>query len=123
MKIYLAGPMRGYPKFNHPAFDAAAAFLRGLGHEVFSPADEDRADYGAGIVDDASAGDLAEIEGKGFDLRVALAKDLAWICANADALAVLDGWEQSMGARAEVAVAEALGIPVYAARTFRDAAS
>ena len=36
MKIYLAGPMRGYDRNNFPAFDRAAAFLRGCGYLRFS---------------------------------------------------------------------------------------
>ena len=42
MRIYVAGPMRGFPLYNFPAFDAAAAELRRHGHTVISPADHDR---------------------------------------------------------------------------------
>ena len=42
VKIYLAGPMTGYDKFNFPAFDFWFDFLTQAGHSVFSPADNDR---------------------------------------------------------------------------------
>nr|QOL00358.1 hypothetical protein [uncultured organism] len=102
--IYVAGPMRGYEAFNFPAFDEATKWLRRLGYEVCNPAEHDRDVYGEITPENA--------EGKGFDLRAALAFDLDWIARNADAVAVLDGWEESNGANAEVALAHALGIPV-----------
>ena len=46
----------------------------------------------------------------GFNLREALGADLAWICAEADAVAMLPGWETSRGATAERATAIALGL-------------
>lgn len=108
MRIYVAGPMRGIPQFNFPAFDAAAERLRGEGHEVFNPADRDRRKHGTDV--NASAtGDLADVEHIGFSLRDALGDDTAWICKHADAIYLLDGWEASRGATAEKALAEALG--------------
>ena len=108
MRIYVAGPMRGIPQFNFPAFDAAAERLRGEGHEVFNPADRDRRKHGTDV--NASAtGDLADVEHTGFSLRDALGDDTAWICKHADAIYLLDGWEASRGATAEKALAEALG--------------
>ena len=110
MKIYLAGPMRGKPNFNFPAFDYASAKLREQGHEVFSPADHDREVNGAEIEINPT-GDEAICEAKfGFSIRDALGSDLDWICHNADAVALLPGWEQSTGANAERATAVALGI-------------
>ena len=112
MKIYLAGPMRGLPNFNFPAFDTAAAKLRSQGHTVFSPADHDREVNGPEIEHNPT-GDEAICAAKfGFDIRQALGADLAWICTHADAVALLPGWEKSKGANAERAVAIALDITV-----------
>ena len=38
--------MSGVPEFNFQAFDAAAAFLRSQGYEVFNPAEKDRSRLG-----------------------------------------------------------------------------
>lgn len=109
MKVYLAGPMRGYKDFNFPAFDAATAALREAGYEVFNPAERDRTVHGDNI--NASAnGDLADVPQ--FSLRNALGADLAWICSKAEGIVVLPGWEKSSGATAEVATARALSLPV-----------
>ena len=40
--VYIAGPMRGYPRFNFDAFDAAQSHLESLGYRVISPAALDR---------------------------------------------------------------------------------
>ena len=36
--------------------------------------------------------------------------DTKWICENADAIALLPGWEKSSGANAELALGKALGL-------------
>jgi Domain of unknown function (DUF5664)/Domain of unknown function (DUF4406) len=110
-RLYLAGPMRGYPDFNFPAFDAGAAGLRSADYEVFNPADHDRAQHGADV-NKSATGDLNDVAATGFSLRETLATDTSWIAAHADGIAVLDGWEGSKGALAEVALAHALGLPV-----------
>jgi hypothetical protein len=113
MKIYLAGPMRGIQEFNFPAFYAAAAKLRAEGHEVFSPAERDNEKHGTDISKGNATGDegLAALQ-HGFNLREALGADLAWICAHAQAVALLPGWQTSKGATAERAAGVALGLEI-----------
>jgi hypothetical protein len=109
MKAYLAGPMRGYPAFNFPAFMDAAERLTLAGLEVFNPAGQDTdAGYDFSACDGTE--DLASL---GFDLRDALAADLSFITLNAEALVALPGWEGSLGATAEVHAALALGLLVW----------
>lgn len=112
MKIYLAGPMRGKPNFNFPAFDYASARLRSQGHEVFSPADHDREINGPGIEINPTGDESLCEKTHGFSIRDALSADLNWICREADAVALLPGWEQSTGATAERATAIAVGLTV-----------
>lgn len=113
MKIYLAGPMRGIPEFNFPAFHEGAAKLRAQGHYVFSPAEADTKRHGKDISKGNKNGDESvAAKEHGFNLREALGVDLAFICAEADAIALLPGWENSKGANAERATAIALGLEV-----------
>lgn len=94
MKIYLAGPMRGYEEFNFPAFHREAARLRGAGHTVFSPAERDLED----------GFDPKNSVAKSIDYYMAI--DLPEVC-KADAVVVLPGWEESQGCTIEVAVGRA----------------
>lgn len=110
MKVYLAGPMRGYAHFNFPAFHAAAKWLRDQGYEVFSPAEKDLEREGSDFQDNNPEGSLEKATKQGFSLRAALGEDLAFICANAEGIAMLPGWEQSAGASAEMATAVALDL-------------
>lgn len=109
MKVYLAGPMRGYPGFNYPAFMAAARELEAAGLEVFNPAQND-IDKGHDLSGCTGHEDFMEL---GFDLGDALADDLDFICREADGVVLLPGWEESSGARAEVATALCLRLMVW----------
>ncbi|MCK1479341.1 DUF4406 domain-containing protein [Bradyrhizobium sp. 197] len=113
MKIYVAGPMRGIPEFNFPAFNAAADKLRAEGHLVFNPAEKDNERHGTDI-SKGNANGCEETAAKehGFNLREALGVDLGWICAEGEAVALLPGWENSKGAKAEKAAADALGLEI-----------
>lgn len=122
MKVYLAGPMRGYPKYNFPAFEFAAEKLRKEGYEVFSPAEkgeEKLLEKDPGFSKGSSgfqSGDHT-VEGSSlqyqldFRRKVFLA-DTAYICQHADAVFLMEGWEKSSGAVAEKALAEAIGLEV-----------
>lgn len=90
-RIYIAGPMTGLPEFNFPAFNAAAALLRGLGFEVENPAENPTPECGSWLA----------------YMRMAVCQ-----VANVDAVVLLPGWERSRGASVEFHLAEGLGLPV-----------
>lgn len=108
MNIYIAGPMRGHPEFNHPSFFAAEAVLNSAGHSTFNPARRDAEEAGLDVT--GMSGDMGEVEN--FSLREALHADMEYITLHADAIYMLEGWENSSGARAEKALAEALCLKV-----------
>lgn len=110
MKIYLAGPMRGYENFNFPAFDYAAEKLRAEGHYVFSPAERDRTIHGNKLEQNVTGDERVAEKAVGFSLREALAADLNYIAHYATGIALLPGWEKSSGVAAELALAKALGL-------------
>lgn len=91
MKIYVAGPMTGLPDFNYPAFHAAAAALRAVGHQVENPAENP---------------DPACKSWAGY-MRMALAQ-----LVTCDAIYLLKGWERSKGANIECDLAFVLGLEI-----------
>lgn len=101
---YIAGPMRGIPYFNYPAFEDAAQRLRNAGWLVQSPRENDKesghAESRTGAAEDAKP------------LKYYMATDLSQVCKS-DAVFLLEGWEHSQGALLEFNVAQYLGIPVF----------
>lgn len=104
MKVYLAGPMTGLPRWNFDAFAAAAAELRAAGYDVTSPHEFD--------LDDGFDPD-APVEGfTQDDLHAAMRRDVQAVLG-VDAVVLLPGWHDSTGARLEASVASAIGTPTY----------
>lgn len=102
MKVYIAGPMRGIPEFNYPAFYAAAAAWERRGWDVVNPADldiQERAVNEEPTYEDYMRRDITEL-------------------LSVDAIALLPGWQRSEGANVEVTVAKAIGLEIYDAVTF-----
>ena len=99
-RIYLAGKMSGLPDFNYPAFRAEAVRLRALGYTVENPADNPEPACGTWL---------------GY-MRTAVAQ-----LATCDAIALLDGWQDSRGACVERTLADGLGLPVLRAKDITEA--
>lgn len=112
--VYIAGPMRHRPQFNFPAFYAAEAELSRAGYVVHNPARHDAESLGldckkfpTGDFKDAGWSD----EQINYFMREAFAWDMQCVC-EADAIALLPGWEQSAGVAVELAVANLLKLEV-----------
>lgn len=107
MRIYIAGPMRGIPLYNFPAFDAAAAKLWSEGHEVVSPADMDRE---SGLHPETLPADFDWNDvPSGFSAKAAFRRDMDELL-RCDAIALLPGWRESYGATVEADVAKLVGL-------------
>lgn len=91
MKIYLAGPMRGYPRFNFDTFAKAAKHLRAKGEEVVSPAEMDLEEG----FDPDNPGVISVDRYEEW-----MRRDFKAIL-DCDAVALLPGWRLSEGARRE----------------------
>lgn len=114
-KCYIAGPMRNLPLLNFPAFDRAARLGRASGWAVINPAEMDR---NAGVQDNVDFVDSP------YTARVFAGRDTAALlnmrAEDGDAIALLPGWQRSTGAKAELALANWVGLRVLSALTFRD---
>lgn len=91
-RLYLSGPMTGLPALNFPAFDQAAALLRGHGLDVVNPAE---------VNPDATK-----------PWSQCLREDIKALC-DCDAIVLLPGWAHSKGAHLELHVAHRLGLDVH----------
>lgn len=90
LKIYISGPMSGLPENNYPAFLKAQKALFDAGYKF--------------IINPARLGEKDSWEEY-------MKRDIQLLC-QCDAVALLDGWGDSRGARLEVQIALALGLQV-----------
>jgi len=84
-RLYLAGPIRGICNFK-ARFAYAAGRLRQEGYYIFNPVEQD---------------DFFDLVGMPADVALYLEHDLSWICRWAKGVALLRGWQESDGAKAE----------------------
>jgi hypothetical protein len=102
---YIAGPMTGIPGFNYRAFDEARDILRTHGWTVISPADLDRVNLKIDFSTMTGNEDLSP-------WRQKFARQDMEALLKVERLFVLEGWEQSVGARNEMTMAAMLGVPI-----------
>lgn len=112
MKLYVAGPMSGIPKFNYPAFLGAAEALRDLGHEVLCPAEMDSPEMQE-LALASETGNFADLEGADETWGDLLSKDVKLVADEVEGLVLLSGWHRSRGARLETYVALTVQKPVF----------
>jgi hypothetical protein len=91
-RVYISGPMTGLPDNNYPAFFRAAAYLQSLGHDAVNPA----------ALNHGRDGGRHEIMRR--DIEALLTCDVIYL---------LEGWEDSRGARLEYKIACEIGLTVW----------
>ena len=99
-RVYVSGPMTGYPNENEAAFTEATLELWSLGYSVCNPHDTS-----------ALLGKLTHAQYLRFDFERVL---------EADFLVALPGWENSMGALSELLMAVRMSVKCWRWETFKD---
>lgn len=94
MKVYLSGPMTGFPDLNYPKFHKWESVLREKGYDVYNPAVNPKNETYANC------------------MKLCLPEVL-----KCDVVAVMDGWTRSRGSRIEVAIAVSADIPIVRVET------
>ena len=113
MRIYISGPMTSHPDLNRHAFDAAEKRLCDEGHFVINPHDLSPlfgmpAELAEAF---AAAYTTNEYMPEARLARCVMDADLAAV-RSCDAIYLLRGWENSRGAKKELAEALAHGLTV-----------
>lgn len=106
--VYIAGPMRGIADYNFPEFYRAEAMLDLWGFNAMNPA---RMDVTAGKAGYNRATGTV-IPDNTFKIEEVLRRDFDAI-KTCDAIVVLPGWRNSVGAQREIAFGQSIGIPVF----------
>lgn len=98
IKVYLAGPMTGFPHYNYTKFDEVADDLRAKGFKVVNPADISRANLGQ-------------------DWKFYMKMDIPQLL-KCDIVYAMDGYQFSKGASLEVHIAQTLAMPVLSSKGY-----
>ncbi len=101
IKIYLSGPMNGYPNFNYDRFNYVASLLRKQGYIVINPVElqGEPTDSLIDINGNSNVTIDSWIQLLSRDIKVILDEQV-------DAIVLLDGWEKSNGAKAEIFIVQ-----------------
>lgn len=91
---YISGPMTGRPDYNKAEFAKVAAKLREEGWRVLSPPELD-------------AGDHSQT------WEYYIRRDIRILVDEVEAVFLLRDWQESRGARLEVEIAKAIGLPLF----------
>lgn len=107
MRVFISGPISGYPAGNIGAFHEADEHLTGLGH---TPVNPHALPVYHGDTPCPSGGDEGDVVR--HTAPCYMRTDLAALL-ECDAIYLLDGWTRSKGAALEHRVAVAIGLTVY----------
>ena len=114
-RIYVGGPMTFHPWHNHPAFFAAAGALEDQGWVVVNPAALDiEAGYDpVRLYPDPTLHDWSVWPEDHLGHKRAVVRHDMELLLGCDAIYLLEGWQKSVGARAEHAVAVFGGLAIH----------